>query len=103
MLQVSCGRDRDVVGGVRTVVVVEQHLPSKLLDRFLRAQDRPAQTVSLPEVPDERFVKHELRLVGLHLDFLKNDALFLLDIFVAEQRIQNQVREHIERIRKVLV
>ncbi len=44
-----------------------------------------------------------IRAVGIHLDLFENDAFFLLDVFVAEKRVQHQIAQHIGGDREVLV
>ena len=44
-----------------------------------------------------------IRTIRLHLDLFQNDALLLLDVLFAEQRMQHQVRQNVEGQRQVLV
>jgi hypothetical protein len=48
-------------------------------------------------------VDQVVRAVRLHLDFFQDDALFLVDVLVAEERMEHQVGDHIEGQRQVLV
>ena len=48
-----------------------------------------------PEVADERFMQDKLWLVCFTLDFLENDAFFLLDILGAKQRVQHHVGKNV--------
>ena len=44
-----------------------------------------------------------IRAVRLHLDLFQDDALFLLDVLFAEQRMEHQVGQNVEGQREVLV
>ncbi len=103
MVQIAGCRNQDVSGRVHAAVIIQQHFASEFLDSFFRTENRLSQAVTFPKVTDESFMQHEFGLIGLHLDFFENDALFLLDVFLTEQRIQHQIGQNIERKRKVLI
>ena len=101
--QVPGRRDDQVGRYVHRRVVFQHRVPMEALHRFPRAQNRFAQRMVLPEIRGKDLVHQVVRAVRLHLDLFQNDALLFFDIFLAERRVQHQVGQHVERLRKVLV
>ena len=48
-------------------------------------------------------MQHKFGLIRFHLDLFENDALLLLDVALAKQRIQHQICEHVQSKRQVLI
>ena len=44
-----------------------------------------------------------IRIIFLHLQFFEDDALFLGDIFFPKQRMQDEIGQHVEGEREMLV
>ena len=82
--QVPRRGDQQIGGRVHGPVIIADHLAVEALHRLARAQDGLAQRMILPEVGREDFVDQVIRAVRLHLDFFQDDALFLVDVFIAE-------------------
>ena len=101
--QVPGGRHQQVGRRVHAGVIAADHVLVEALHRLRRAQNRLAQRVVFPEIGREDLVDQVVGAVRLHLDLFQDDALFLLDILVAEQRVQHQVGQHVESLRQVLV
>jgi len=98
------GRGDDQVGRrVDGGVVIADGGLVQPADGVRRAQNRLAQRVILPEVGGEDFLHQVIRAVLLHLDLFQDDALFLFDVLVAEERVKHQVGQHVEGARQVLV
>src|SRR3990172_13318390 len=57
----------------------------------------------LPEVMREGFVEHILRAVLLGLDLLQDNSALAGNVVRTEQRIENQIAEHVKRQRKMLI
>ena len=98
------GRRYDHVGGrVDGGIIIAHGGLIELADGLGRAQDRLAQRMVFPEVGREDLLHQVIGAIGLHLDLFQNDALFFLDVFVAKQRMQHQIGQHVEGARQVLV
>src|ERR1700722_16452502 len=103
VLQISRRGKQQVRRSVDRPIVLVDHLPVEALDGFARAQNRLAQGMVLPEVGGEDFVDQGVGAVRVHLDLFQNDALFLVDILIAEERMEHQVGQHVESPRQMLV
>ncbi len=98
----GCG-DEHIARSVNAMVEVEQHAAFELLDCFACSQDGLAEAVAFPEIAQKGFVEDELGRICLHLDLFENDALFLFDVLAAEDRMQDQVGQDVEREGHMLI
>ena len=103
VLEVARGRHDEVVGGVDAAEVVAQDGLGQRLHGLARAEDRPAQRVAVPEGLREQLVHEVVGGVLDHLDLLEDHLLLALDVVGVERRVQDHVRQHVERPRHVLV
>ena len=70
---------------------------------FLRAQDRLAQRMILPEVLGKDFVDEIVGIVFVHLDLFHDDAALAGNVGGIKDGVQNQIAENVERSGNVLV
>ncbi len=91
------GRGEDHVATVKPVAVIgKQLLPVEPGDGLRGAQDGPAQRVVLPEALREQLVDQQVGVVLVHLDLFQNHAALALDVGVGENRVEDQVGEHVQ-------
>src|SRR5262245_20580529 len=103
MLQVPCGTNDHVSRG-KTLAIKRQHRVSlELANRVLCAKYGLPKWVILPEVLGEDLVDEIIGIVLVHLDLFKNDAALTSDIRLVEDRVENQIAEHIHRNREVII
>ena len=88
--------DQDVRRLVCTLVVIAQHAVPEIANRVLGSENGPANGMVFPEIAREDLMQEVLGIVHLHLQLFQNDALFFLDVLVAEQRVEHQIRENVE-------
>ena len=77
--------DQQIGRRVDTAIVILHHRLIEALDGFAGTQNRFAERMVFPEIRRKNLVYQIIRAVGVHLDFFENDALFLLDIFLAKR------------------
>ena len=83
-------------------MIVEEQLLIQTSNRLRRAQNRPSQRMSCPEVLREQLLHQHVRIVLVDLDLFQNHAAFALDIGRRKHRIQHQVGQHIQRNRHMV-
>ncbi len=103
VLEIADGRDDQIARRVSVSEVVAKPPLSKRLDGLLRAEDRAAERMILPESLREDFVDEIVRRVLHHLDLFEDDFLLALDVLGVERRIPDDIGEDVERQRQVLV
>jgi hypothetical protein len=59
--------------------------------------------VILPEALGKNLVDQIVGIVLVHLDLFQNDAALAQDVFIVEDRVQNQVGENVERSGDMLI
>src|SRR5689334_16012601 len=91
----GCGYDQ-VRGRVHRTVVRTEAVRIESLDSFLGAENRLAQGMVLPEIGRKDLMDQVVRAIRLHFDLFEDDTLLFLDIFFAEQGMQDEVGQNIE-------
>ena len=103
MAQITGGADDQVSGLEAAAVHVEQQVALEAAHCFLGAEDRLAERVIFPEILREDLMDQVVRIILVHLDLFEDDAPLTVDVLKVEDRIQDQVAQHIHCNRKVLV
>ena len=102
-LDVSRGGDDDVVGCIPPAEALAHGGAGEAFHALTRPQDACAQGMAAPEVLGEEFVRHGFGIVFFHANLFEDDVALLGDVFFGEERAQDQIGEHVERQRQVLV
>src|SRR5206468_8097981 len=103
VLEVADRRDDQVPGRIDAPEVITQQLRVERLDRLLRAEDRTAERMILPEALREELVDEVVERVLDHLDLFDDDFLLALDVLGAERRVADDIGEDVDRERQMLV
>src|SRR5204863_5357149 len=72
-------------------------------DRIFGAEDGLAQWLVLPEILGEDLMYQIIWIVLVHLDLFEDHALLSADVVWLENRIQDEVTEHVHRDGHVLI
>jgi len=83
--------------------IAEQAWPIETPDGFPRAQNRSAQSVVSPVTLGEELVHQIVWRVLHHLDLFLDHLGLFVDMLVAQQRILDQVSQHVEGAGQVFV
>ena len=98
------GRGENHVAGLEALLEeADQRVLLEAADGFAGAEDGLAERMALPEILHEDFMDQRVGIVLVHLDLFEDHAALAGDLLRGEDRVQHQVREHIERGRNVLV
>jgi hypothetical protein len=103
VLDVAGRRDDQVRRAVGAREIRPQPLAGERLDGFLRAEDRAAERMVGPEVLGEQLMDQIVGRILDHLDLFEDDLLFPIDVFLAEARPHDDVREDLDGERQMLV
>ena len=103
MLDVADRRDDQVRRAVDAREIAAEPILRQRFDRFLRAENRPAERMTLPEALGEQLVDQVVRRVLDHLDLFEDDLLLALDVVRAERRVHDDVGEDVDGERQMLV
>ncbi len=103
VIQVSGGRDDEIVGHKALVIEIQQSFLLERAYRLLGAENRFAERMILPEILGEYLVDQIVGVVLIHLDLFEDDALFPNNVPAIEDRIENQIAQDIHRGRQMFV
>ena len=103
VLQVSRRGNQHVVGSIVTAKISEQMFAVKVTDCLPRPENRTAQGVTSPVSLREDLMHQVVRGVFHHLDFFPDYLRFLGDVVGPEERVYDEVRQHFESARQVLI
>src|SRR6185369_3419321 len=104
LVRQAAGRcDQNILGSVIAPVVAFHAIAIETADGLPGPQNWTPQRMALPKVTGENFVDQVLGVVDIHLELFENDALFLLDVALFEQRMAYQVGDDPESARQMLV
>ena len=101
--EVAGSRHDHVRRHIGAAEVLAQRLSGEPLDSFLRAENGPAERVSLPEILREELVHEIVGRILDHLDFFEDDFLFATDLVFDERGTHDDVREQLDGERQMLV
>ena len=103
MLDVADRRHDQIGSRVGVGEVRAQPVLGQRFDGVLGAEDRPSERVTRPEILREQLMDEVVRRVLDHLDLFEDDLLFPADILAAERRVHDDVRQHLDGQRQMLV
>ena len=103
MIQVARRGDQDVRRRVELLIVSLHRVAIEAADGLLGAQNRTPQRVAFPEIAGEDFVDQVFGIIHFHLQLFEDDALFLLDVVLLEQRIAHQIGHDVEGLGQMLI
>ena len=83
--------------------VTAQSLLRQCFNGVLRPEDRPPQRMAGPQILGEELVNEVVRRVLDHLDLFEDDLLFPADVLGAERRVHDDVGEHLDGQRQMLI
>ena len=101
--KVSRRGDDHIIRPIGTRKLFLDRFPVQRPHRLGSAQDRLAQRMSFPEVPDEQFVEQIFRIVLFGLDLLQHHLPLPHHILGFEQRIEHEVAQHVKGLGQVFV
>ncbi len=103
VIQIAGGGDQDIGRRVITPVIIADHPLIERANGVLAADDGLAERMILIEIAGEDIVQKIFGIVHLHLQLFQDDALFLLDVLFAKQRVAHHVGQDVEGQRQMLV
>src|SRR2546422_139287 len=103
MGDVARHRDDDSRWDVLLGEMAERRLAVIAGHRLAGSQDRAAERVPLPNLRGEEIVDDVVGRVLYHLDLLEDHRLLTLELVGVEERVEQNIRQQIDRERQVLV
>ena len=103
VVEIPHRNDDKVRGDIGIVEVAAQRGLVETRDAVGRAEDRPAERMTVPVGFGEELVHQIVRRVLDHLDLFEDDLLLALDVFRGEHRARDEIRQDVGRERQVLV
>src|SRR5262249_52289915 len=84
MVQISGGRDNDVVGRKSLPVKIKQIFLLEGANRLLGSQNRLAQRMVFPEILGKDLMDQIVRVIFVHLDLFQDHAFLARDVLGIE-------------------